>query len=265
MGVRHIEVLFTPAEFTALKQRDLSETDCVVIDVLRATSSMAMALACGATAIIPVEEISEALAWRRRDAAILLAGEREGWRIEGGVSGGEAFDLGNSPREFTRERVEGRMIAMTTTNGTRALRACAQARTIVIAAFVNLTAASEYVRKLDGRNLLLVCGGTYEEAAYEDVLCAGAMADLLEPNGDGLADSSFLARKLYQSEQHDLAAALARSRNGRRLLDRPPLRDDLEFCAGRDRVNVVARLEEDGCVRSVRDLSTGMKTNEQGG
>ena len=118
-----LEVLFTPADFIALADRDLSATTCVVFDVLRATSSMIMALANGAKAVIPVAEISEALAIREHDWDVLLAGERNGLRIRRGLTGSIDFDLGNSPREFTREKVLGRKIAMTTTNGTRALRA----------------------------------------------------------------------------------------------------------------------------------------------
>jgi 2-phosphosulfolactate phosphatase len=76
MPAKHLEVLFTPAEFDRLGQRDLAETECVVIDVLRATSSMVTALANGAATVIPVAEIAEALAWRQRDRRILLAGER---------------------------------------------------------------------------------------------------------------------------------------------------------------------------------------------
>ena len=252
MDASRLEVLFTPAEFAGLRRRDLSETACVVIDVLRATSSMVMALANGARAIIPVEEISEAMSLRRQAPEILLAGERDGLRISAEVSGGLAFDLGNSPREFTAEAVQGKTIAMTTTNGTRALRACAPARAVVIASFLNLSAATKQVQSLGAHNLLLVCGGTYAEAGYEDVLCAGAMIDrLVAENADGLADSALLARKLYRLERADLVAALAQSRNGRRLLTRPDLRDDVTFCAQVDRTDVAARLEQDGCVRRV--------------
>src|SRR5712691_4483564 len=105
-----LEVLFAPAEFAALAQRDLSGTVCVVFDVLRATSSIVMALANGATAIVPVAEISEALKIRERDPRVLLAGERDGLRIQGDQTGGVGFDLGNSPREFTREKVSGKTI-----------------------------------------------------------------------------------------------------------------------------------------------------------
>src|ERR1043165_3076032 len=117
---RTIEVLFTPAEFETLRTRDLSETTCVVFDVLRATSSMVTALANGAEAIMPVEEISEALAIKADDPSVLLAGERHGVRIEGTLSGGVRFDFGNSPREFTADKVRGKRIVTTTTNGTRA-------------------------------------------------------------------------------------------------------------------------------------------------
>jgi 2-phosphosulfolactate phosphatase len=252
--VTNLEVLFTPAEFSALRQRDLSTTDCVVIDVLRATTSMAMALANGALAVIPLEEIAEALAWRRKDENILLAGEREGRRIQAGMSGEISFDLGNSPREFIAESVRGKTIAMTTTNGTRALRACAHARSIFIASFVNLTATAEYLLEHTEQNLLLVCGGTYAEAAYEDVLCAGAIADFVAArDAGGLADSALLARKLYRLEGADLWTALSISRNGRRLLEQADLRDDVKFCAERDRISVVARLERDGFVRRVEE------------
>ena len=121
---RSAEVLFTPAEFATLPGRDLSETVCVVFDVLRATSSMVTALANGAKAILPVTEIDDALEVWRENLDVLLAGERDGVRIE---AGNTRFDLGNSPREFTRDKVAGKKIAMTTTNGTRALRACAHA------------------------------------------------------------------------------------------------------------------------------------------
>jgi 2-phosphosulfolactate phosphatase len=256
MDASKLEVLFTPAEFAGLRRRDLSETACVVIDVLRATSSMAMALSHGARAIIPVEEISEAMSLRRQAPEILLAGERDGLRISAEISGGMAFDLGNSPREFTADLVQGKTIAMTTTNGTRALRASAPAQAVVIASFLNLSAATKQVRSLGARHVLLVCGGTYAEAGYEDVLCAGAMIDqLATENANELADSALLARKLYRLERADLVAALAQSRNGRRLLSRPDLRDDVAFCAQIDFSEIGACLERDGCVRQVDSVS----------
>src|SRR5678815_616489 len=115
---KKIDVLLTPAELQPLRDRDVSQTVCVVFDILRATSTMVTALANGAEAIMPVQEISEALAIKAKDPDVLLAGERHGVRIEGKLSGGVRFDFGNSPREFTSEKVRGRRIVTTTTNGT---------------------------------------------------------------------------------------------------------------------------------------------------
>jgi 2-phosphosulfolactate phosphatase len=247
----------------------------VVFDVLRATSTMATALANGAAAIVPVASIAEALRLREEQSAILLAGERAGARIRAFLAGGIDFDLGNSPREFTRDKVQGKTIVMTTTNGTRALRACAGARRVLISSFLNLRATGRFLAKAGPSPLLLVCGGTEEEAAYEDVLGAGALSALLWPHSSDpeprvhaaeksrassdlawprssdtvLADSALMARRLFAAETADLAAALGRSRNGRRLLGLEELREDVAFCAQRDRVNLAAGMDRDGKVR----------------
>lgn len=247
----HLEALFTPADFGALSQRDLGSTVCVVFDVLRATSSMVTALDHGAEAILPVETIPEALAARQRRPDVVLAGERDGVRIQAELTGSIAFDLGNSPREFTRERVAGRTIVMTTTNGTRALRACAAAKMVLASSFLNLGATAEFIERERPSQLLLVCSGTFEEAAYEDVLGAGALCELLWASfRDGkVADSARMARDLFLLADADLAEALARSRNGGRLLGRPELKDDVAFCLRRDGAPLVAELNRQGLVR----------------
>ena len=99
----NIEVILTPAELPALAKRDLRETVCVVFDVLRATSTFVTALHHGAKAIIPVCEIAEALAIRKRQPDVLLGGERQGVKIRAELAGGIDFDFGNSPREYTPE------------------------------------------------------------------------------------------------------------------------------------------------------------------
>ena len=167
---RFLDVLFTPADFDALAQRDLSSTICVVFDVLRATSSMITAIANGATEIVPVAEIPEALALRKTDPNILLAGERDGVLITSALTGGISFDFGNSPREFTKDKVSGRKLAITTTNGTRALRACSQAKSVYVASFLNIGATANAILAANPDQLFILCSGTYEQAAYEDVL-----------------------------------------------------------------------------------------------
>lgn len=247
---RSIEVLFTPAEFETLHKRDLSETMCVVFDVLRATSSMVTALANGAEAILPVLEIAEALEARRKDPAMLLAGERDGLRITANLTGSVDFDLGNSPREFTREKVAGKKIVMTTTNGTRALRACSHARIVLVSSFLNLQATREFLapKPLD---LIVVCGGTFEQPALEDVLAAGALCESLHSTTiqTAVSDSVLMAVSLFLPASRDANVVISQSRNGRRLLSRPELRDDVAYCAQGDIYNFVAGMEKDGRVR----------------
>lgn len=246
---RSIDVLFTPADFERLPGRDLSRHTCVVLDVLRATSSMIVALSNGAGTIYPVADIPEALALRQVRPGVLLAGERHGVRIRAGQTGGVDFDLGNSPREFTREAVAGRELVMTTTNGTRALRACAGAKQVFVGALLNLKALAKQIAETAPQHLLLVCSGTFEEAAMEDTLAAGALIELL---GAGREDGHFsdgarMARDLFRAHADDMEAALAASLNGCRLLQNPTLRDDVAFCARRDAIPLVA-VQEGGQV-----------------
>src|SRR6185295_6101542 len=250
---RSIEVLFSPAESAALAQRDLGRTACVVLDVLRATTSMMAALANGAEAIIPVLEISEALALRQQRPEVLLAGERDGLRIRATQTGGMDFDFGNSPREFLPEKVRGRTIVMTTTNGTRALRACAHAETVLIGSFLNLRAIANWIRREQPQHLILVCSGTREQAALEDTLAAGALCERLWPYyaSGQVADSAEIARRIYPLLQADLLGAMKHSRNGQRLLNHPELRGDVYFCVQRETLNFVAGLQTDGSLRKL--------------
>ena len=203
---------------------------------------------------MPVAEIPEALSIRNRQREVLLAGERDGLRIAGHLTGGVEFDLGNSPREFTAARVGGRTIAMTTTNGTRALRACAPAAAVLLGSFLNLRATAEAIEQQSPQHLLLVGSGTLDQAAYEDVLGAGALCDLLwlQYGSGAVADSAHIARRLFRLEQRNLLAAVAQSRNGRRLMANPDLREDVPFCLQRDLFRLVAALGKDGAVRDKR-------------
>jgi len=237
-----IEVLFAPAEFAALSSRDLSQTTCVVFDILRATTTIVTALANGAQAVIPVAEIPEALAIRKQQPKVLLAGERDGFRINAGLTGGIDFDLGNSPREFTADKVKGRTIVLSTTNGSRALRSCTTAQTVLAASFLNLRATADYLQRNPPAKLLLICSGTHDQAALEDALGAGALVDLLG-NVSAVSDSTIIAWQLYQTHRDNLLAAVSQSRNGRRLLSLPELRDDVSLCVQRDTLPLVAKSE----------------------
>jgi len=252
--IQNIEVILGPAEFPALASRDLSQTTCVVFDVLRATSSMLTALHNGAEEIIPVIEIAEALAIKRQRPEVLLAGERHGLRIRKELTRSVDFDFGNSPRDFTPEKVAGRTIAWTTTNGTRALRACAQAEMILLGALVNLRAVTDVLDQLRPKNLLLVCAGTFEDAAFEDLFAAGTLIETLRnlnPAGD-LSDSAQLVWHACRQVGENKEALIASSLNARRLCANPDLAADVEICLRRDTIQLNAALMNDGSVRSLR-------------
>ena len=257
-----LEVLLAPAEYARMQERDLRQTVCVVFDVLRATSTMVTALGNGAAAVVPIAEIPEALSLRKRQPDILLAGERNGVRIEANLTGGVRFDLGNSPREFTEARVKGRTIGMTTTNGTRALRACAPASAVLLGSFLNLSATARFIENLAAAHMLLVCSGTLDQAAYEDLLGAGALCDLIwrRYGGGTVADSAHIARRLFCLEQNDLLGAVSQSRNGHRLLALPELRADVPFCLQRDLFGLVAELGKDGAIRTQRPANLFAQT-----
>ncbi|MBN8246676.1 MAG: 2-phosphosulfolactate phosphatase [Verrucomicrobia bacterium] len=247
-----IEAVFSPSELPTVRSRDLRETVCVVFDVLRATSTMLEALANGADSIRPVGEIAEALAERTRDPEVLLAGERHGLRISAALTGGVEFDLGNSPREFTAERVAGRRIVMTTTNGTRAIAACAGAATVLAASFGNLAATARWIERAEPRCVLLVGAGTQDHAALEDVLGVGALADRLWTiaSQGWMDDAIRVARELYVARSRDLLRAVAEGRNGHRLIQIPELADDVPLCLQIGRHDLIARLHPDGCLRA---------------
>ena len=244
-----LDALITPSEFAALSGRDLRRTACVVFDVLRATSTFVTALHHGAEAVIPVCDIAEALALRQQRPEVLLGGERHGVRIS---AGGIEFDLGNSPREYSG--VRGRTIVSTTTNGTRALRACAAAPTVLATSFLNLTATAEFLLQNDSENILLVCAGTGENTALEDVLGAGALCDLMTAASHavpGLSDSAQITWRTYREAKADLARVISSSENARRLLAIPGLRDDVAFCLQQDLYPLVATMDKGGVIRTV--------------
>jgi len=155
---------------SALKKVDLSGSVAVVIDVLRATTTIIHALAAGAECVIPCSEVEEALALRERLGAdrCVLGGERHGLLIPG-------FQFDNSPFGYTPETVGGKTVGFTTTNGTRALAACKSAGAVLVAGFVNRSAVVERL-KADGRPVWIVCAGTDGFVTAEDVLVAGAIA-----------------------------------------------------------------------------------------
>jgi 2-phosphosulfolactate phosphatase len=187
---------------------------------------------------------------------ILLAGERDGFRINAAQTGSIDFDFGNSPREFTAERIRNRRIAITTTNGTRALRACAHAAEIHIGSFLNLSALAKRVSVSAHQNILIICAGTADESSLEDTLAAGALCDEFSSNPQSaignpqLKDSAEIALAAFLHHKPNLIAAVSAARNGRRLLAIPELAPDVAICFQRDTLKITARLHPDGIIRA---------------
>ena len=246
-----LSVVVSPAEIARLPEQDLSKRTCVVFDVLRATSTMLAALNAGATGVLPVTEIAEALAARTTRPDALLAGERGGRRITASEADGVEFDFGNSPREMIKERVAGRLLIATTTNGTRVIRACAKAENLLIGSFANLAATATWLTHASPSRVLLVCSGTGDDPCLEDALAVGALIDRLRGSTASLvlADSAILADLSFQQAKPRLKEVFCEARNARRLLAMPDLAADVAWCLALDQCPFVAGLEADGIIR----------------
>ncbi len=245
MRSRRVHVYFLPS---LVEPPHLAGTTSVVIDVLRATTTIVHALAAGATQVIPCLEVETAKRMAQTISQSVLGGERQGMRISG-------FDLGNSPAEYTRESVGGKTVIMTTTNGTRALLHCHQAKQVLVAAFTNFSAICDMLGSSD--DVAIVCAGTNQEITREDVLLAGAItSELFRDRQEWeINDQAMLATDAWHKMQAEISspAALMRplreSFGGRNLIDIGQERD-IEIAATIDKFHLVPIFNvAQGCVR----------------
>jgi 2-phosphosulfolactate phosphatase len=225
-----IDAVLNPAEIDLLPQRDLSESVCVVFDVLRATSCMITGLAHNVDAILPVITIEDALAAKATYPDVVLGGERFGNRIEG-------FNIGNSPREYMAEGIN--RVVTTTTNGTVALKACSGAKEVLTGALLNIGSLQRYLAKQSPSRLVLVCAGTFRDLALEDVLAAGMLASLF-PEAS-LTDSAQVALSTYQCHGGDLKSALRSATNGRKLIA-DGREGDVDWCSQISKYDVIGSM-----------------------
>lgn len=215
-----IDVCFSPE---LLHLYDLKGKVVVAVDILRATSTMVTAFAHGAAGIIPVMELEECRAYAGKGC--LTAAERDGIKAEG-------FDLGNSPFAYMEAGIQGRTIAITTTNGTRAIRLSEEAAEIVIGSFLNLRAVARHLAALQ-RDVLVVCAGWKGRFNLEDTLFAGALAGRLPGVFTSENDATLASLTLYQAAKPDLAGFLQQSSHVRRL-ERLEIHKDVAFCLQHD-------------------------------
>jgi 2-phosphosulfolactate phosphatase len=224
-----IDVFFGPAGLTPA---DVAGRAVAVIDVLRASTSIAVALDNGAKAVVPFDKsddvVTRAKQFEKSD--VRLAGERKSLPISG-------FDLGNSPREFTREAVEGKTILMSTTNGTGTITAAQGARDVVVASYVNFSTCLSFLRAAlrAGTDVVLLCAGQDRRFALEDAACAGRYAHNIAKrlNGVALNDGAQACVLIDKKYGDNLLKLFDASAHGRHLKE-AGFAEDLAICAAID-------------------------------
>lgn len=231
----HIDVIASINEARAI---DLSQRTVIVIDVLRATSTIVTALAHGASGVIPVETIGQAK--QCAGTHDLLGGERYCKNIPG-------FDLGNSPLEYTGASMKGKRIILTTTNGTRAIQKSLKAEYIFAGSLLNAKACAMTALKLRN-DIALLCAGTQDNFAFEDGICAGMilheMLHLPLPSELNLVynDLGKMVLSAYRHHQDNMHMALMDCASGRRLM-KIGYAQDIEHCAQLNAISLVPRFD----------------------
>jgi len=214
---RKIEVCLTPA---LIDLYAIENSIVVVIDILRATSSIVYGIDNGAAAIIPVAQVEDCLNYA--DKGYLLAAERNGEVVEG-------YNFGNSPFSYTADKVAGKTVVLTTTNGTKALHlARSRASQVVIGAFLNLQALCDWLKTQD-KDVLLLCAGWKDQFNLEDTIFAGAVVQELRSSFTHYDDASVAAEDLYAMAKDNLRAYVGKSAHSGRMLALN-IEDDINFC-----------------------------------
>jgi 2-phosphosulfolactate phosphatase len=215
---RKLETCFSPALFDAEAHRN---TIVVVIDILRASSAICTAFANGATSIIPVSGVEEAKEYKSK--GFLVAAERDGFVLD-------FADFGNSPFNFTRNKVEGKTIVYSTTNGTQLLNLTVSSYLTVVGSFLNIGALTDWLIKQD-RDVLLLCAGWKNKFNIEDTVCAGAFAETIMSSSlyKTYCDSTYAAIDLWSLARPDLPGYIEKAAQRTRLRDKK-LDDCIRFC-----------------------------------
>lgn len=229
------------ASVNEISSAQLTNKTVIVIDVLRATSTIISALAAGSASVMPVETVMEAKAEQR--PGDLLGGERFGRKITG-------FDLGNSPVEYTENIVKGRRIILTTTNGTRALHKAMRADYVLAGALLNASACATAAAELR-RDVVLLCAGAHDRFAAEDGICAGLFIELLQANVKPSVEADDLGTAMlgfYRNNASNIHEVIRSGITGRKLL-KMGLKQDVDACSAIDIFDVVPRLSGDSLVR----------------
>jgi len=222
MGKRNLETCFSPALYEPERH---AGSIVVVIDILRATSAICTAFENGAASIIPVATVPEARAYKEK--GYLVAAERDGYVLD-------FADFGNSPFNFTREKVAGKTIVYSTTNGTGIIKMAASAGYIIIGSFLNISALTGWISKQE-RDVVLFCAGWKNRFDIEDTVCAGAVAEKLLATSlySTICDSTLAALDLWSLAKDDIPGYIEKAAQRSRLRDKK-LDDCIPFCLKAD-------------------------------
>jgi 2-phosphosulfolactate phosphatase len=233
-----IDTYFTVEE---LDPATLESATVVVVDVVRATTTLVEALANGARGIYATASTEEAvkLAQSLGREDTLLCGERKGSKVPG-------FDLGNSPREFTRSAIEGKRLVMSTTNGTRALAKGQHGARLLTCAFTNLSAVARAVAGAE--RLVVLCAGREGRFTLDDALCAGHLVRRVQDDRDVTLNDASQAAGAWAGVHEPTREFLEATEGGRALVE-IGLGDDLDVCAEVDRHDIVAEMRNQAIVR----------------
>ncbi len=231
--MKNIEVCLSPE---LLPFYEVNDKIVIVIDIFRATSCIVTALACGVESITPVAEIDECKALQAK--GYLAAAEREGDQVEG-------FDFGNSPLAYLAADIKGKKLAMTTSNGTKAIDMAKKmgAKEIIIGAFLNKTAIVKYILEKQ-ENVLLLCAGWKGRVNLEDSIFAGNILDELLIHFNFSNDACGLARSAYHLGKNNPTRFLTDSSHFQRLKNRGRM-DDVVFCLELDKYDFIPVLKGD--------------------
>ncbi|MGL4789021.1 2-phosphosulfolactate phosphatase [uncultured Cetobacterium sp.] len=210
--------------------KNLKGKNIVVIDVLRATSVMVTAFKNGAQSIFPFENIDDTKQACSLNNNGLLAGERKGLKIEG-------FHFGNSPLDFTPEKIDGKNIFMTTSNGTRAIKNAKGYDNLYIASYLNLSAVANILLK-DEKDTVILCAGTDDEFSLDDALCAGMIVNKISEQIKIQTNDATLSLQILANLSKNIKTTLENSKHYS-YLKSIGYENDLEYCIQKDICNVV--------------------------
>lgn len=219
-----------------INREKIKNKNVVVIDMLRATSVIITAISNGCSSVIPVLTVDEAKSIVKENRAkYLLGGERNAVKIEG-------FDFSNSPLEYDKNIVNGKRLVMTTSNGTRAIKASTDAKNVLMGAMINAKAVAKKLVELND-DVVIVNAGTYGEFSIDDFICGGYIINcILEEVEAKLSDIATTAYYIYKSNPDVIS--FIKHANHYKTIQRLGLKDDLEYCCKRDIVDIVPVYEE---------------------